>query len=151
VVTAWRPSRRLLAVVLFLSLLLNLFLAGLILGRVLHSDLWPGQNTYTHEFGFFAGRAVQRLVRNLDAADRQTVIETMRAHREELDRLSQQMHDQRERVDSLMRAPQFDRSAAEQAFAQMRQRGDAMQTALGNAIIDAIAKLPPEGRQRLAK
>ena len=148
---SWRPSRRLLAIVLFISVVLNLFLGGITLGRMLHGDIWPWENPYVHEFGFFAGRAVQKLVRDLDSTDRDIVVDALRAHRDQLLQLSAAMHDQRQKVEVLMRAPQFDRKAMEDSFAEMRKRGDDMQTALGAAILDAIEKLPPDARQRLGK
>ena len=148
---SWRPSRRLLAIVLFISVVLNLFLGGITLGRMLHGDIWPWENPYVHEFGFFAGRAVQKLVRDLDSTDRDIVVDALRAHRDQLLQLSAAMHDQRAKVEVLMRAPQFDRKAMEESFAEMRKRGDDMQTALGAAILDAIEKLPPDARQRLGK
>jgi uncharacterized membrane protein len=151
VVMSWRPSRRLLAIVLFISVVLNLFLGGITLGRMLHGDIWPWENPYVHEFGFFAGRAVQKLVRDLDSTDRDIVVDALRAHRDQLLQLSAAMHDQRQKVEVLMRAPQFDRKAMEESFAEMRKRGDDMQTALGAAILDAIEKLPPDARQRLGK
>jgi uncharacterized membrane protein len=148
---SWRPSRRLLAIVLFISVVLNLFLGGITLGRMLHGDTWPWENPYVHEFGFVAGRAVQKLVRDLGSTDRDIVLDALRAHRDQLQHLSAAMHDQREKVQVLMRAPQFDRKAMEESFAEMRKRGDDMQTALGAAILDAIEKLPPDARQRLGK
>ena len=148
---SWRPSRRLLAIVLFISVVLNLFLGGITLGRMLHGDIWPWENPYVHEFGFFAGRAVQKLVRDLNSSDRDIVVDALRAHRDQLLQLSAAMHDQRAKVEVLMRAPQFDRKAMEESFAEMRKRGDDMQTALGAAILDAIEKLPPDARQRLGK
>jgi len=151
VVMSWRPSRRLLAIVLFISVVLNLFLGGITLGRMLHGDIWPWENPYVHEFGFFAGRAVQKLVRDLDSTDRDIVVDALRAHRDQLLQLSAAMHDQRQKVEVLIRAPQFDRKATEEAFAEMRKRGDDMQAALGAAILDAIEKLPPDARQRLGK
>ena len=150
-VTSWRPSRRLLAIVLFISVVLNLFLGGITLGRMLHGDTWPWENSYVHEFGFFAGRAVQKLVRDLNSTDRDIVLGALRAHRDQLLQLSSAMHDQREKVEVLMRAPQFDRKAAEASLAEMRKRGDDMQAALGQAILDAVEKLSPDARQRLAR
>ena len=150
-VMSWRPSRRLLAIVLFISVVLNLFLGGITLGRMLHGDIWPWENPYVHEFGFFAGRAVQKLVRDLNSTDRDIVVDALRAHRDQLLQLSAAMHDQRQKVEVLIRAPQFDRKATEEAFAEMRKRGDDMQAALGAAILDAIEKLPPDARQRLGK
>jgi uncharacterized membrane protein len=94
---------------------------------------------------------VQKLVRDLDSTDRDIVVDALRAHRDQLLQLSAAMHDQREKVELLMRAPQFDRKATEESFAEMRKRGDDMQTALGAAILDAVEKLPPDARQRLGK
>jgi len=149
--SGWRPGRRSLAIALFVSVVLNLFLGGLILGQIYHVDIWPWQRPYTREFGPFAGRAVERLVRELDGADRRTVLEILRAHKEELAGLAKAMHEQREKVEALLRAPEFDRKAAQDAFAELRKRGNDMQTAMGAAILDAIEKLPPEARERLAQ
>jgi Spy/CpxP family protein refolding chaperone len=151
VVIAWRPSRRFLAIALFVSLVLNLFLGGLMVGRALHAEVWPFRNPYAREFGPFAGRALQHLVHSLDDQDRKTVIDTMRAHGPELAQLAKAMHDQREAIERLIRAPTFDRKAAEAAFSEMRKRGDEMQTAMGAALLDAIEKLPPQARERLAQ
>ncbi len=150
-VIAWRPSRRLLAIALFVSVVLNLFVGGLVVGHLLHGGLWPWRSPYAKEFGPFAGRALQRLVHSLDEADRKTVIDTMRAHGEELARLGKAMHDQREAIEQLIRQPAFDRKAVEAALAEMRKRGDEMQMAMGAALLDAIEKLPPQARQRLAQ
>ena len=150
-VIAWRPSRRLLAIALFISVVLNLFVGGLFVGHLLHGEFWPWRSPYAKEFGPFAGRALQRLVHSLDEADRKTVIDTMRAHGEELARLGKAMHDQREVIEQLIRQPAFDRKAVEAAFGEMRKRGDEMQTAMGAALLDAIEKLPPQARERLAQ
>jgi uncharacterized membrane protein len=146
----WRPSRRLLAIALFLSVVANLFLGGLTLGRMMNGADWPWQASYAREFGPFAGRALQHLVRNLDDADKRLVIESLRGHRDELARLGSAVREQREALKSVLRAPQFDRPAAEAALAEMRRRSEAMQAALGAAILEAIEKLPPEARRRLA-
>ena len=150
-VISWRPSRRLLAGLLFVSLALNLFLGGLTVGRMLHGDSWPWQSSYSRDFGPYAGRAVQRLVRSLDDPDRQIVIESLRAHRDELARLGEAVRDQRLAVEGLIRSPTADRKSLEDAFAEMRKRGQDMQIAMGSALIEAIEKLPPEARRQLAQ
>ncbi len=50
-VPTWQPRRRLLTIVLFVSLVANLFLGGLTLGWMLHLNLWPSQSAYVTEFG----------------------------------------------------------------------------------------------------
>jgi uncharacterized membrane protein len=138
------------AVALFVSLVANLFLGGLTLGWMLHLDHWPWQSSYVSEFGSQAGRAVEHLVRNLDSADRDMVVDTIRAHRDELANYAKAMREQRDKVRKLLRAPAFDRKAAEEAFAEMRSLADDMQAALGRAILEAVEKLPPDARRRMA-
>ena len=147
---SWQPRRRLLAIALFVSLVANLFLGGLTLGWMLHIDHWPWQSSYVTEFGFQAGRAVEHLIRNLDSADRDLVVDSIRAHGDELSQYAKAMREQRETVKKLLRAPDFDRTAAEEALAKMRRLTDDMQAALGKAILEAVEKLPPQARQRLA-
>ena len=60
------------------------------------------------------------------------------------------MREQRETVKKLLRAPDFDRTAAEEALAKMRRLTDDMQAALGKAILEAVEKLSPQARQRMA-
>jgi uncharacterized membrane protein len=147
---SWQPRRRLLTIALFISLVANLFLGGLTLGWMLHVDRWPWQSSYVSEFGSQAGRAVEHLVRNLDSTDRDMVVETIRAHRDELSNYAKAMREQRDKVKKLLRAPVFDQQAAAEAFAKMRSLTDDMQAALGRAILEAVEKLPPEARQRMA-
>ena len=148
--TSWQPRRRLLAIALFVSLVANLFLGGLTLGWMLHIDHWPWQSSYVTEFGFQAGLAVEHLIRNLDSADRDLVVDSIRAHGDELSQNAKAIREQREAVKKLLRAPDFDRTAAEEALAKMRRLTDDMQAALGKAILEAVEKLPPQARQRLA-
>jgi uncharacterized membrane protein len=137
-------------IALFVSLVANLFLGGLTLGWMLHIDQWPWQSSYVSEFGSQAGRAVEHLVRNLDSADRDMVVDTIRAHGDELAQYAKAMREQREAVKKILRAPDFDRAAAQDAFAKMRRLTDDMQAALGKAILEAVEKLSPQARQRMA-
>ena len=74
----------------------------------------------------------------------------IRTHRDELSHYAKAMREQRDKVKALLRAPEFDRQAAEEASAEMRRLGDEMQAALGKAILEAVEKLPPEARHHLA-
>jgi hypothetical protein len=147
---SWQPRRRLLAIALSISLVANLFLGGLTLGWMLHLNLWPWQSSYVTEFGSQAGRAIEHLVRNLDSADRDLVVDTIRSHRDELSNLRQGHARAARQGEGAARAPVFDRQAAEAASAEMRRLGDEMQAALGKAILEAVEKLPPEARRHMA-
>ena len=125
----------------------NLFLGGLTLGWMLHLDHWPWQSSYVTEFGSQTGRAIEHLVRNLDSADRDMVVDTIRSHRDELSTIRQgHARAARQGEDAAARAG-LRSPAAEEALAEMRRLADDMQAALGKAILEAVEKLPPEARR----
>ena len=76
-----KSGRRWLTILLFVSLVANVFLLGLFGGRLFHRHDWFDRQTeYAQQMGPIAGRALERLVRPLDAADREVVIDTVRGH-----------------------------------------------------------------------
>jgi uncharacterized membrane protein len=145
-----KSGRRWLTILLFVSLVANVFLLGLFGGRLFHRHDWFDRQTeYAQQMGPIAGRALERLVRPLDAADREVVIDTVRGHADELQKIYQSVHDQRELVAQLLRADKFDRKAVDDAFAELRRRTDTMQQTLQAAVADAVAKLSPAARRQL--
>ena len=67
-----KSRRRWMNLLLFVSLVANVFLVGLVAGRLLHLDDWfGGQPAYVRQIGPMAGHALERLLEPLDAADRQ--------------------------------------------------------------------------------
>jgi len=149
---ASRPrGRRWVAVGLFVSLVVNLFLVGLILGRILHPEFLFGGGAYVREFGPVAGRAIQHLVGPLDQADRQTVMDEMKGHADDFTGLNLALRQQREILIRLLRADNFDRKAVDDAFAELRRRNEALQAAMETAIADAVQKLPASARKHLAQ
>ena len=146
----WRISRRWLAVFLFLSLIANALLAGLLAGRILHWDGWlGGQPPYAQQIGPFAGRALQHLLSPLDDADRKIVLDTVESHADELMQLTRSIREQRKVIAQLLKADNYDRKAVDDAFAELRKRIDTMQLTLQTALSDAVGKLPPDARKRL--
>jgi uncharacterized membrane protein len=142
-------SQRWIAVGLFVSLVVNLFLGGLIVGQLLRPGFWEPRKAYTEELGMQAGHAVERLIRSLDPTDRRVFVESMKTHREDLIRLGDQVRQQRRAVLQLLRADNLDRQAVDNAFAEMQQRMRAFEAALKSAIVEASAKLPPDARKQL--
>jgi uncharacterized membrane protein len=142
-------SRRWIAVGLFVSLVVNLFLAGLMGGQLLRPGFWEARNAYTKELGMSAARVVQRLTRPLDPADRRIFVDSIKTHGEDLIRLGDQLRQQRRAVLKLLRAENLDRQAVDNAFAEMQQRTRAFEAALESAIVEASAKLPPDARKQL--
>lgn len=148
--SAPKPGRRWVTILLFVSLIANVFLIGLCGGRVFHRHGWFGRpSEFSQTMGPWAGRALDHLIGPLSSADRQIVVDSVRAHGDELQKLTQAVHDQRQVVAQLLRADNFDRKAIDDAFTELRRRTDAMQTALQGAVADAVAKLSPAARKEL--
>lgn len=137
-----------LAVILLLSLGLNVFLGGIFVGRLLSSPDDPPRLAKA-EKAAPAGRFLKRLTANLEAADRETVMSSVKAHAPELQAAQREVRKARRAVMRGIRATPFDRAALEEAVATLRARQSAIQTIMQGAVVDAIAKLPDEARQRL--
>jgi uncharacterized membrane protein len=148
--TERKSSRRWLTIFLFLSLVANVFLAGLLAGRFLHHGDWfGGQPAYVQQMGPFAGHALQRLLEPLDDSDRQIVLDTVKSHADELMQINRQIREQRKVVAQLLKADNYDRKALDDAFAELRRRTDSMQETLQAAVGDAVGKLSPAARKQL--
>ena len=142
--------RRWVTLLLFVSLVANVFLLGLFGGRLMHRHDWfERQPEYAERMGPMAGRALERLVGPLSTADREIVWDTVRSHADELQQIYRSVHEQRQLVAQLLRADKFDRKAVDDAFAELRRRTDTMQQTLQAAVADAVAKLSPAARRQL--
>jgi uncharacterized membrane protein len=145
-----KSSRRWLNLLLFVSLVANVFLLGLFGGRLTHVHEWfEHKPEYAQQMGPMAGHALERLVGPLSAADREIVIDTVRGHADQLQQIYRSVHEQRQLVAQLLRADKFDRKAVDDAFAELRRRTDTMQQTLQAAVADAVAKLSPAARKQL--
>src|SRR5579871_3156549 len=148
--TERKSGRRWLAIFLFISLVANVFLAGLLAGRIMHWD-WFGaaQPPYAQQIGPFAGHALQRLLEPLDDADRKIVLDTVESHADELMQLTRSIREQRRVIAQLLKADNYDRKAVDDAFAELRKRIGTLQATLQMALSEAVGKLPPDARKRL--
>jgi uncharacterized membrane protein len=145
-----KSRRRWMNLLLFVSLVANVFLVGLVAGRLLHLDDWfGGQPAYVRQIGPMAGHALERLLEPLDAADRQIVVDTVKSRAGELQQINQSIREQRKLVAQLLKADNFDRKAVDGAFAELRRRTDSLQSTLQAALSDAVEKLPPAARKQL--
>jgi uncharacterized membrane protein len=137
-----------LAVVLLLSLGLNVFLGGIFVGRWL-SPPNDQPRLARAENSAPAGRFLKRLTANLEPADRDTVISTVRARAPELKAAQREVGRARRAVMARIHATPFDRAALDDALVTMRDKQNAIQSMLQGAIADAIMKLPDGARRRL--
>ena len=142
-------SRKWLAIFLFISLVANVFLGGLLAGRLLHWGWFNPQPPYAQQIGPFAGRALQHLLSPLDDADRKIVLDAVESHADELMQLNRAIREQRKVVAQLLKADNYDQKAVDDAFAELRKRIDNLQATLQMALSEAVGKLPPDARKRL--
>ena len=137
---------RVVAIVLFASLALNLFLGGVMVGGVLA----PRQDAAAGPGGFGGLIANMRQVAAELPPDQQAALhEAMGRHRSEIRQDLVALRDARQATLAALAAEPFDRQAVEAAFAELLRRSQAAQAAIQDAILDAAERLPADARQEL--
>jgi len=135
---------RWLAVGLGVSLLLNLFLAGIIVGSL----TIPAFIRYAPPQAGLVSRAQ---VRQLPASERRAFAVAYRRHVAELRADHERVRAAKLAAEEAIGAPTYDRKSLEAKFAAVRQTQLAQQTALHEAVIDALQALSPQSRAAIAK
>ena len=141
-----------LAVGLFVSVLLNLFLAGVVTGRL--AGAGPVADMLTSVPPASTATAGMELLRerfrSLPLADRARFLRAMAAHRDTLRPAAAALTRARLHVLTVLAEPTYDPHAMEDAFAAVRQATTEAQVALHDALIQAAATMSPAARARLA-
>lgn len=157
--TATRSGRsRWIAPALFVSLALNLLVAGAVAGHFLsprHHHTWRGAEMMRGEMGRMMERPGERVISRMAAAlppqNRDAFEAVMAEHRTQLADAGRGVRDARVKVREAMATEPLDRAKLEAAFAELRARSQQLQAAVHAAVSDAAAKLPREARERLAE
>ncbi len=137
------PSPRLIGAALVLSLVVNLFLAGLVAGDWLMGRIGPPPLAPTMNLSW---------MRHALGPDAEPMIEpAMRRHHGSIRQHVESMRMARREVRAALVAQPFDRAALEGALARMRTQGMEAQTAFHGVLIDVASTLTAEQRQELAK
>lgn len=143
-----------LLIALFVSLVLNLFLGGIVAGRIASGSpiggpgrAWSGGSD--HGEGP-ARQFMQRMAASLPSEYRPSFEAVVAKHRPNVSQAGSRVREARAKVREAMLKEPFERAALEAAFADLRTRSDALQAALHAAIVEGAADLPPDARQRLA-
>lgn len=137
---AVRPGGR-IRIFLAVSIALNLFLAGMMIAWQMRPSPPPGP---------WFERMIQRMSADLPPADRDILLSSYETRRQELDRMDKEAQAAREKVRAAMRAQPYDPAALEAAMAAARDVREPVIKTVEQAIVEAAAKMSPEGRTKLA-
>ena len=142
-------SARLLSIIgvlLLVSLGLNLFLGGLLLGRDAGGSLplRPGLA------GGGMRAALEQLLTELPPDDRAVMRGGFEAHRTDIVDHVQGLRQARQQVARLLKAATFDAAATAAAMQVVRERTNALQEAMQSVVLQTAPQLSPAGRATLA-
>jgi len=142
-----------LLLVLGISLGLNLFVGGFLIGDELQERGHPSRGDWERQhtdnerrvFGF-----VDRMAGALPKDDRKEFMRVMETYRGELAAAESRVREARQKVRGVIGADNFDRTALESALAEVGASMQEMQKVLHGALADAVSHLSPEARKDLA-
>ena len=135
-------SPKVLGGALLLSLAVNLFLGGMFLSR-LPSHHQGGSEPKVE-------RIIERMAATLPEADGRTLREVYRVHQADFEQLVAELQRSRDEVRRVLTTDPFDQAALQTAFAQQRQRRQAIHEAIHGMLVEGAPRLSPEGRRKLA-
>lgn len=139
------PSRKtviVLSVALFLSLLANCFMAGMLAGKATGGR---GKAVSTWE------KQDHDLRQKLSEDDRKILKESMQAGREKFGSLRKGLNEARQRVETAMNADPFDQAALDEALRAEAALKTEFLAHTRKSRMEAMKKLSPEGQEALKK
>ncbi len=131
--------QRLLLVVLFVSLAINLFLAGVVVARRTELASTPGSH-------FMAGAGMF----NAEVAQRPEVVVVWKRRETFVRSSMHELHAAQQQVKETLNADQWDANALSMALAELRQRVGVAQESWHQVLLEMAAELPAEQRMQLA-
>ncbi len=129
---------------LAVSLLLNVFLVGIVAGRVFGARGAPAPRPD-------AALVPPAHVRALPVDERRSFAASMKSHRDAIRAARQAHRAARTTLEAAIAAPAFDRDAVAADFAALRQASMAVQEAVNAALVDALQDLSPQSRASLVQ
>ena len=146
-------SGKWVAIALTASLAVNVFLAGLFVGRqmMMPPPLGPagmprgGWHPGDRGLPPFVGRIADRM----SPRNRSIFVAAMKRHEPAIMTAGTALHDARGKVRQTLGADPFDRGTAETAMTELRERTGEFEQQLQAAFLDAAQALPPDGRQEM--
>ena len=141
---AQKPSRW-WRIALALSLVLNLFFAGLVSGHIFH--FYKAEE----RFGVPFARALAHAQASLPPQDAASFSAAMERGAPQFNQDFQTLAEARRALSLQVTAEHFDRDATRQALAGMQAASDRLANDFADTFVNALAGLSPEGRQKLVK
>ncbi|HLN24258.1 MAG TPA: periplasmic heavy metal sensor [Patescibacteria group bacterium] len=123
-----------------ISLALNAFLVGVVIGRFDHRPFGPPPPK----------EMAERMADGLPAADAALLRQAFAAHSGQFDLADQAMHGFPERIRQVLDAADYDPKALQEVLMEGHAAHDARDEAMSLALLDAAAKMSAEGRRKLA-
>jgi uncharacterized membrane protein len=151
-------SNKWVVIALTASLAVNVFLAGLFVGRQMAGPPPPLARFVMRErerpTPWRPGDPdlppfIKRIADAMAPQYRAILIQAMDQHRADLTAAGLAFRDARMKMRQILMANDFDRPAAEAAMAELRDKETAFHAALQSALLDAAAQLPVQGRRQL--
>ncbi|MBV2149870.1 periplasmic heavy metal sensor [Sphingobium sp. AS12] len=140
-------SERALRIVLIVSLVLNVFVIGGLVGAAV---MWKRVEAQRPLVGIGRPARLREAAQALSPPNRRMLRQTVRAAAQSLRPQAEQARAARREAGRLLVQPKFDRAAFEAALARARTADVTIRTRLETAVVDAAAKLPVEERVALA-
>ncbi len=138
-------------VVLPLSLVLNIFLVALIGGHVLRQQFREPNPVAYGPAGSMLFRSLARAESSLSPQDAAAFDAVIRRGVPRYAQAGLQLQAAREDLESKITAVQFDPQAVHQAFVAWQASWNRFVSVFEDTLVDALAQLSPEGRQRLVR
>ena len=129
-------------VALVVSVCLNVFIAGLIAGRVTTGE---GAQLRQPDAG------LERFMATIPEEARPVIRQALRANRRDLQGYVVALRDARQEAAAVVSREPFDPAALESALANVRERSQALQAEIHAIIAEAIDRLPPDLRAEMAE
>ena len=139
------PRRRVLRIVLVISLIVNVFLVGLLAGQVVSGRM------ANLPFGGAILRELPQIAQSLPEDDRATARRAFRQLARELMQGFRAVRTARQDVLDALSTEPFDVAALDRALMELRSRTDAAQAIAHQALLAIGPDLSPEGRAALAE
>lgn len=140
---AWAPRGRWLLAALVLSLGLNLFLGGFLIGGRLVASRFAGRDWAPHR--------LQAVASQLPPADARILRERIAGSRAELRPLMDDLRKTKDELGATLIADPLDKARFEAQMTQARQQREAIGAALSRGLQSALETMSAEGRAAFAR